>query len=226
MGTELNHLGIILDGNRRYAKKLGLQPWKGHEEGAKRVEEVIKASLEFKIKELTLYTFSTENFKRNKKEVDFLMKLFKKSFEEFLKRDYIKKIKINFAGDKSLFSDEIRKMMNKVEEMTKDNKGLIVNFAMGYSGKKEIVNSVRKIIAKGIKAKDVDEKTISENLYIKNDVDLIIRTSGEKRTSGFLLWQGDYAELLFVEKFWPQFTRQDLKDCIDKFHNRKRRFGQ
>jgi undecaprenyl diphosphate synthase len=224
------HVGIILDGNRRYAKKVGLPQLKGHEEGAKRVKEIIEESIRLKIKELTLYTFSLENFKRTKTEVGFLMKLFKKSFNEFMKKaeneKQLKKARIVFAGDKSLFSKDIRNMMNYVEKKTEKNSGIIINFAMGYGGRSEIVNAVKKIVKKEIRPEKINEKTISENLYVKNDVDLIIRTSGEKRISGFLPWQGVYAELIFLDKLWPEFTKDDLKSCIEEFNNRKRRFGK
>lgn len=222
-----NHIGIILDGNRRYAKKLGLQPWKGHEEGAKKLSELIDEILKINIKELTLYTFSTENFNRPKIEVDFLMKLFKKGFEELMsKKEYITRIKINFAGDKSLFPEDIRDMMNSVEEKTRKNSDLILNFAMAYGGRNELINAIKNIVRKNIDPEEIDEKLIYENLYIKEDVDLIIRTSGEKRTSGFLPWQSVYAELIFVDKLWPEFTKEDLHLCINEFNNRKRRFGQ
>lgn len=224
---EIKHIGIILDGNRRYAKKLGLQPWKGHEDGAKKVNELIDEILNLKIRELTLYTFSTENFKRPKVEVDFLMKLFKKGFEELMsKKGYMESIRIRFIGDKSMFPDDISSMMKSIEEKTNNNSDLILNFAMAYGGRNELVNAIRNIVKKKIDASDIDEKIVSENLYIKDDVDLIIRTSGEKRTSGFLPWQGVYAELIFIDKLWPDFTKEDLHSCIEEFNNRKRRFGQ
>ncbi len=227
MSEKLRHIGIILDGNRRYAEKLSMQPWKGHEEGAKKVIEIVEECLALKINELTLFTFSTENFNRPKIEVEFLMKLFKKGFKEFAEdKKYIDKIKITFAGDKTLFPKEIQTIMASIESKTKNNKDMTVNFAMAYGGRSEIINAVKKIISKKVSLENIDEKIISDNLYIKNDVDLIIRTSGEKRTSGFLPWQGVYAELIFIDKMWPQFTKEDLHLCIDEFNSRKRRFGK
>ena len=224
----LNHLGIILDGNRRYAKKLGLKTWDGHREGANRVKDVIDESLAFGIKNLTLYTFSTENFKRDGHEVEFLMKLFKEVFKKVQKsEDFTKKgIRLRFAGDRSLFPRDVQEIMVSLEEKMKDNNRISVNFAMGYGGRSEILNAVKRIIDKGFSSEDVDEKLISENLYIKEDLDLLIRTGGEKRTSGFLPWQGVYAELMFIDKLWPEFTKDDFKRCINEFEQRNRRFGQ
>lgn len=222
-----NHIGIILDGNRRYAKNQGKNAWEGHEDGAKNVKEIIDEASKLDVKELSLFVFSTENFKRPKIEFEFLMKLFKKAFSDMEKNeDYVKKYKINFSGDKTLFSKDIQKIMLSIEGKTNKNNGLRINFCMGYGGRSELVNAVKNIIDKNIKSKDILEKTISDNLYVKSDVDLIIRTSGEKRTSGFLPYQATYAELIFLDKMWPEFTRQDLNDCIEEFKSRKRRFGK
>lgn len=222
-----NHIGIILDGNRRYAKNKGKNAWEGHEDGAKNVKEIIDEASKVGVKELSLYVFSTENFKRPKIEFEFLMKLFKKAFSDIEKNeDYIKKYKIKFAGDKSLFSEDIQKIMLSIENKTKGNIGLRINFCMGYGGRSEMIHAIKNIIDKKIKSDDITEKTISDNLYVNSDVDLIIRTSGEKRTSGFLPYQATYAELIFLDKMWPEFTRQDLNDCIEEFNNRKRRFGK
>lgn len=223
----LKHIGIILDGNRRYAKNQGKNAWEGHKDGAKNVKEIIDESSKLGIKELSLFTFSTENFKRPKIEFEFLMKLFKKAFSEIEKNEeYIRKYQIVFAGDKSLFSKDIQKIMISIENKTKNNNELKINFCMGYGGRNEIVTAVKNIINKKIKIEDITEKMILDNLYVTSDVDLIIRTSGEKRTSGFLPYQATYAELIFLDKMWPEFTRQDLASCIEEFNNRKRRFGK
>ena len=222
-----NHIAIILDGNRRYAKNQGKNAWEGHEDGAKNVKEIIDEASKVGIKELSLYTFSTENFNRSKIEVEVLMKLFKRAFEEIKKDEkYIKNYKIVFAGDKTLFSKDIQEIMNTIEEKTKNNKGLKINFCMGYGGRNEIVHAIKNIVNHKLKSEDITEKTLLENLYVTSDVDLIIRTSGEKRTSGFLPYQATYAELIFLDKMWPEFSRQDLHSCIEEFNNRKRRFGK
>ena len=221
------HVGIILDGNRRYAKRLGLKPWKGHEEGAKRLKEVILKSMGLGIRNLTLYIFSTENFNRSKIEVEFLMLLFRRGFKEVEKQEEImENVRIHFAGQLALFSDDMQERMAALEKKTEKNTRMTLNMAMAYGGRDEIVNTVRKIIDKNIPSKDITEETIKENLFISEDADLIIRTSGEKRLSGFLPWQGTYAELIFVDKMWPEFTENDLVACVEEFNSRKRRFGR
>lgn len=223
----INHIGIILDGNRRYAKSVGKNLIEGHEQGAKNIKEIIDEASKIGLKELSLYVFSTENFNRPKIEVEFLMKLFKKAFSEIEKNeDYIKNYKIIFAGDKTLFSKDIQKIMESIEDKTKNNTGLNINFCTGYGGRSEIVTAIKKIIDKKIKIENIDEKIVLDNLYVPSDVDLIIRTSGEKRTSGFLPYQATYAELIFLDKYWPEFTRKDLSSCVEEFNNRKRRFGK
>lgn len=224
----INHVGIIPDGNRRHAKNLGLNPWKGHRKGAERVQEVVEQAIELGVKNLTFYIFSTENFNRSKLEVEFLMKLFK----HFLKKikddkDFLNKgIRIRFAGDKTLFSKEIQKSMELLEQKTKGNNKLSLNLAMGYSGRAEILNAIKKLIDKKIPLNDIDEEIIKNNLYIKEDIDLIIRTSGEKRLSGFFPWQAVYSELFFIDKHWPDFTKEDFKNCVSDFEKRNRRYGQ
>lgn len=223
---EPKHIAIILDGNRRYAKKLGLKLWEGHSKGAKKVEELIDWCNELKIKELTLYSFSIENFKRNKKEVNFLMNLFRKQLEILKKDKRIEKnkIKIKFIGRLSLFPEGIQKEMKQIMEKTKNNSNFIINFAMGYGGRAEIVDAVNNIIKKGIKK--ADENIITKNLYISSEPDLVIRPGGEKRVSNFLIWQSYYAEWFFTDKLWPEFTKNDLIKAINDFKKRQRRFGE
>ncbi|MBR9690297.1 di-trans,poly-cis-decaprenylcistransferase [Candidatus Woesearchaeota archaeon] len=227
--SGINHVGIILDGNRRWAKEKGKPPWDGHIEGAKRVEEVIKNSLELKIKNLTLYTFSDKNFGRSKLEIRFLMSLFKKMFKKAQghEKDWIDKgIRVRFAGKKALFPKDIQKLMTEIEEKTKEGGNLTVNFAMGYGGRLEILNAVRKLVNKGIKEEDIDEKSFSNELYVPESADLIIRTSGENRLSGFLPWQSTYSEFIFLDKYWPDFKKEELVECIETFKSRNRRFGK
>ncbi len=224
------HLAITLDGNRRFARRLMQSPENGHEWGYKKVKELIKWCNEFKIKELTLYTFSLENFNRPKREFNYLINLFKKAFKELQKEKDLKKTKIRFIGRTYLFPKEIQKEMFKLEEKTRKNKPFKLNFAMAYAGRAEIIDAVKKI-AEAVKyndldVKDINEKTISQNLYLDSEPDLIIRTS-ESRLSGFLTWQSVYSELIFLPKvLWPEFTKELFVSCLEEYSNRQRRFGR
>ena len=224
------HVGLILDGNRRFAKKLGLQPWKGHEFGIKKIEELLKWCLELGVKELTLYSFSTENFNRNKQEIKFLFNLFKKKFEQMKNDSKILKngVRINLIGRIEMFPADIRKAMLEVAEKTKNNKKLIVNFALAYGGRQEIIDSFKEILKNNpnVNLNKINEELITKNLYLQSEPDLIIRPGGEMRMSNFLLWQSSYAELFFIEKLWPEFTKEDLVNIIKEFNQRQRRFGR
>ena len=226
------HVGIILDGNRRFAKRLMLKPWKGHEFGAEKVKKLLEWSKDVGIKELTLYAFSYENFNRPKKEFEYLMDLFRKEFDKLIDNKDISKneIKINFIGRLQLFPKDIQERMYKIVEKTKKYNRYIVNIAMAYGGRAEIVDAVKRIGEKikegSLDVKNINEKLFSDNLYMSDDADLIIRTGGEKRTSGFLPWQGTYAELVFVDKSLPEFEKEDFLQCIKEFQGRKRRFGK
>ncbi|MBS3114505.1 di-trans,poly-cis-decaprenylcistransferase [Candidatus Woesearchaeota archaeon] len=223
------HIALVLDGNRRYAKKIGLQPWKGHEFGVKKLEELFKWCIELDIKELTLYCFSTENFRRAKKEVDYLFNLFWKEFEKMKQgRGVFKdKVKVNVIGRTKMFSKKMQEAMIEAMETTKKNEALLVNFAMAYGGRQEITDAFKNIIknSKKIKPNQIDEILITKNLYLKSEPDLVIRPGGEKRMSNFLLWQSCYSELFFTDKLWPEFTKKDLIKCIEEFNKRDRRFG-
>jgi len=226
------HIGIILDGNRRFAKRLMLEPWKGHEYGAGKIEKLFDWCKELDIKELTLYCFSQENFNRPKEEFDFLMNLFIKTFKKYKndKRIHENKIKINFIGRTDMLPKELQKEMKEMAEKTKNYSDYIVNFALAYSGRDEILDAVKKIAKQvknnQLKENEIDEKTFGKNLYINSEPDLIIRTGGEKRTSNFLPWQSVYSEWLFLDKMWPEFEKQDLINAIKDFKNRERRFGR
>ena len=219
------HVGIILDGNRRFAKKIMKQPWKGHEYGLKKLDNLIEWSIEFGVKELTLYCFSLENFNRPKKEFNYLMKLFKKEAENLKKNPKIDKykIKIRFIGKRELLSPELQELMKENEEITKNNKNCIINLAIAYGGRQEMVEAIKKLVKSKQK---INEKNLQKNLWLQNEPDFIIRTGGEKRTSNFLPWQSTYSEWIFLDKLWPEFTKQDLKNFIKEFYNRKRRFGR
>ncbi len=224
------HIAVILDGNRRFSKRLMKSPEKGHEWGYKKVKELIRWCKEFKIKEITLYTFSLENFNRPKREFNYLMKLFKKAFKELQKDNNFKKIKVKFIGRIYMFPEEVQKEMFKLESISKKNKPFKLNFAMAYTGRAEIVDAVKKIAEEakynGLKIDEISEKMMAENLYLNSDPDLIIRTS-ESRLSGFLTWQSVYSEIIFLpEILWPEFTKENFISCLEEYSNRQRRFGR
>ncbi len=225
------HIAIILDGNRRFAKKLGLKPWKGHDFGLRKLEELFSWCIELGIKELTLYCFSTENFKRAKQEIDYLLKLFWKEFAKMKDGQgmFKNKIKVNVIGRLNMFSKKMRDAMFEAMERTKNNKALVVNFALAYGGRQEITDAVNKIVKQikqgKIKINNINEKLITKNLYLKSEPDLMIRPGGEIRTSNFLTWQSIYSEWIFIDKLWPEFTKEDLIKCIEEFKRRERRYG-
>lgn len=223
------HVAIIMDGNRRYAKRHGWLPWNGHESGAKVVEQLPNWCKEMGIEELTLYAFSIENFGRDKKEVDYLMQIFKQQFDKLLAKDDLE-YRVNFIGRIQMFPADIQERMYKLMDKTADKEKYKVNFAMAYTGRAEIVDSFIKN-AKRVKSgelvpDEIDEKTVAEGLYLQSNPDLVIRTSGEQRTSGFLPWQAVYAELYFCSKMWPDFGKHDLELAVQDYSDRKRRFGK
>ncbi len=225
------HIAIILDGNRRFAKRLMMKPWKGHEWGEKKVEDLLTWCDDLKIKELTLYTFSLENFNRPKKELDYLMKIFKESFEKIKVDPRLKEnsIKVNFIGRIEMFPSDVTKAMRELEKKTKNNSAHIINFAMAYGGQDEIVEAAKKIAQKvkegKLDIKKINKETFEDNLYMKDSPDMIIRTGGEKRSSNFLPYQSAYSEWFYIEKMWPEFEKEDFIKCIKEFGQRQRRFG-
>jgi len=226
------HIAIIMDGNRRFSKRLMMKPWKGHEWGARKVEKIVDWCKDLNINELTLYAFSVENFNRPKKEFDYLMNLFEKEFEKFKDdpRLYKNKIKINFIGRIWMFPKEVQERMNEIMDRTKEHNNYTINFAMAYGGRTEVIDAAKKIaeqIKKGkLNIEDINEENFSRNLYMIDEPDLIIRTGGEKRLSNFLPMQGAYAELIFLDKMWPEFEKEDLIKCIEDYNQRERRFGK
>src|SRR3989338_1476732 len=224
------HIGLVLDGNRRFAKRLMLKPWKGHEYGAEKIEKLFEWCKELNIKELTLYCFSIENFNRPKDEFDYLMNLFKKEFTKMKDDPRLKDIKINFIGRLNMFPKDVQDSMNVLIEKTKNNKPYMINFAMAYGGRAEVIDATKKI-AEAVKegkldVDDINEQVFEKNLYNASEPDLIIRTSGEKRTSGFLIYQAAYSELIFIDKMWPEFEKEDFVKAIKEYSNRERRFGK
>lgn len=234
--TENNvprHVAIILDGNRRFAKKLMIKPWKGHEWGAEKVRSILEWIKEIKgIQELTLYCFSIENFERPKDEFAYLMNLFKEEFRRFYDDERLvdNQIKIRFIGRISMFPQEIQDLMHRIMEKTKEHSRYVINFAMAYGGRTEIIDAVQKIAAEveqgRLKASDINQQLVENHLYMADEPDLIIRTGGEKRSSNFLCYQSAYSEWVYLEKMWPEFEKKDFLQCIEEFKERKRRFGK
>ena len=228
---NVKHIAIILDGNRRWAKERGLFPTKGHEKGAKTLEEIAIYANEIGLKYLTVYIFSTENWKRSKEEVTFLMGLFKSYFTKLSKKMNSKNIKIKFFGSEEEITDELKKLKDDVENITKGATGLQLNLCFNYGGRREIVETVKKISNKvkngEILVDDITEELFSRNLYSEGieDPDIMIRTSGEKRLSNFLPWQLTYTEFFFLDKYWPDFKKEDLNGIISEYETRDRRMG-
>lgn len=229
--NRLRHVAIIVDGNGRWAKLKGKTRSEGHLEGSKTLEKLIfHVSDNTDIEVLSLYVFSTENFKRDKKEVDYLMSLFIKWFKKSKKEYKNKNIRILFSGRKDPLSDKVYSAMKELENDTKNNTGLIVNFCLNYGGRAEIVDTTKKIVKDvvegNININDIDEDYFSNKLYNKlPDVDYLIRTSGEQRISNFLLWEISYAEFIFVDAYFPDFNTYEFDKVIEKYYKRDRRFG-
>ncbi len=229
----INHLALILDGNRRFAKRLMKQPWKGHEWGAQKVQKVMGWSRELGIKELTMYAFSLQNFNRPKIEFKYLMDLFRKEWDDLGQPEKLQELKdegiqINFLGRIHLFPKDVQDKMNKLMENTKNNSKFKVNFAMAYGGQEEILDAIGAMADK-IKNGTIQEVTkelFEKHLYTASEPDLIIRTGGDKRTSNFMNWQSWYSEWLFMDKFWPEFEKIDLVNAVDDYNSRNRRFGK
>lgn len=223
------HLGIIIDGNRRWAKKKGLLSLEGHRKGLNNVQKIGDYCTKKGIKILTLYTFSTENWKRSKKEVSYLMKLIKESLnKKNIQELHKKKIKLQIIGQKERLPQVLQKKIKEAEELTKNNKQRILNLAISYGGRPEIIQAVKNIIKKKIPANKITEDLINKNLWTAGlpYPDLIIRTGGVKRLSNFLTWQSAYSEFYFTKKSWPEFTEKDLDKALLDFSHRDRRFGK
>jgi undecaprenyl diphosphate synthase len=227
-----NHVAIIMDGNGRWAKKIGKKRAFGHENGTKSVRDCINQSLRLGIKNLTLYVFSTENWNRPKFEVNALMDLLVYSLENERVNLIENGIKLNVIGELETLKDKAKTKLKSIISETKSNKKLNLNLAISYGSKQEIVNVIREISNKVknniISSKNIDENIINEHLYTRNlpNVDLLIRTGGEKRVSNFLLWQIAYAEMYFTDLLWPDFKKEDFIDALDDYQKRDRRFGK
>ena len=216
-----------MDGNGRWAKKKLLPRLVGHNKGLESVRRITEYCIKYNVKTLTLYAFSTENWKRPTKEVDGLIKLFSESISKESKKIHSNNIKLNFIGDTSTFTEALRLKIKEIEKKTFKNKKLILNVALNYGGRLDIVNSVNNFYSKKKKIKNITEKDINSGLYTKgySDVDLLIRTGGQQRMSNFLLWQSAYAELFFSKKLWPDFDEKIFVDALYFFQNTERKFG-
>jgi undecaprenyl diphosphate synthase len=219
------HIAIIMDGNGRWGLKKYNDRNKGHYYGLQNINKVIKNCIKLHIKYLTLYTFSTENWNRPKKEIEYLFFLFKFFYQKNFNKINKNNIRIKFIGDLKNIPADLKVIIKKIQKKTKNNNRITVVFAFNYGAKSELINAFKKIHKN--KKNKITEDLISNNLYTKNipDPDILVRTGGEKRLSNFLLWQLSYAELFFIEKNWPDFNFLDLKKIVNKFRGIKRRFG-
>ena len=226
------HIAIIMDGNRRWARNKKMPIQLGHKTGAETLEKIAKYANKIGIKYLTVYAFSTENWKRSEEEVNNLMLLLQAYIDDFSKRADLENIKINVIGDLTKLSEKLQKSIQKCVQRTTDNTGLTLNIAFNYGGRAELVKATREIaleVQKGkISIDEITEETLEKHLYTANqpEPDLMIRTSGEIRTSGFLMWQMVYTEFLFLEKYWPDFSEKDLDVAIEEYQKRKRNLGK
>lgn len=225
------HIAIIMDGNRRWAKAKGLPVGLGHKQGAKTLENIVRYANKIGIKYITVYAFSTENWKRAEDEVSTLMNLMQSYLDDYSKRADSENIKVKILGNRQGLSEKMIKQIDKCMERTKNNTGITFNIALNYGGRAELIQAIKNIVNEvnqnNINIEDITEQTISDNLYTKGqpDPDLLIRTSGELRLSGFLPWQSVYTELLFIDKNWPDFNEEDLDKAIEEYQKRNRKFG-
>ena len=226
--TQLKHIAIIMDGNRRWAKEKFLPSAVGHQKGVETLKETMRTFDEYGIKYLTVYAFSTENWNRKKEEVDFLMGLLAKTLSNELDEMHKENVKIKFLGDLEKLNDSLISVVRNAEEKTKNNTGVNLNIAFNYGARDEIVNACKAIINEKLTAEDITEEVISSHLYTKDipDPDLLIRTGGEKRVSNYLLWQLAYSELYVTNAYWPDFDKSELNKAILEFEKRNRRFGK
>jgi len=229
-----HHVGIILDGNRRFARSANLEVWLGHELGAQKVEEVLAYLYELGIKVVTLYAFSTENFQRRAAEVQKIMEIAKRKFAEIMSNPIIHKykVKVKAIGRTKLLPEAVQETIRQAETITEKYSDFQLNIAIGYGGRTEIVDCVKEITNKALEGKikldEISEEMIGQHLYTRGipDPDLIIRTSGEERLSGFLLWQSAYSELCFLEVYWPEIRKIDIWRAIRTYQQRERRHGK
>jgi tritrans,polycis-undecaprenyl-diphosphate synthase [geranylgeranyl-diphosphate specific] len=234
--TLPKHIGVVLDGNRRWATARDMIPWHGHKEGAMKVRKFLEWCLDIGVRTITLYAFSTENFDRPSDEVQELMTIYEENLSELLHSDVIhkNKVRVSVIGRTNLLPEKIQGLIHEMNILTKDYADFYLNIALAYGGRAEIVDAVKLIASKvadgAVASADIDEALIEKHLYTsylpQPEPDLIIRTSGEARLSNFLIWQAAYSELFLVDVYWPEFREIDLKRAIRSFQNRHRRYGK
>lgn len=226
--TNLKHIAIIMDGNRRWAKEKHLPSAMGHQKGVDSLRSTMRLFDQFGIKYLTVYAFSTENWNRKKEEVEFLMGLLAKTLLNELDDMHKENVRIRFLGDLTKLSKNLVDIVKNAENKTKDNTGVNLNIAFNYGSRDEITNALKAIVQEGLKSEDITEETVSNHLYTKDipDPDLLIRTGGEKRISNYLLWQLAYSEIYVTDAYWPEFDENELSKAIVEFEHRNRRFGK
>ncbi len=230
--TDLKHIAIIMDGNRRWAKEKNLPSAFGHKKGVDALKSTLRACDKYGVKYLTVYAFSTENWNRKQEEVDFLMELFAKTIENELDEMHKENVIINFIGDIKKLNPKLQKILYNAVEVTKNNSGVHFQIAFNYGSRHEIVSAVQSIcdkVKKGlINPEDITEDTVMQNLYTKDmpDPDLLIRTGGEQRISNYLLWQIAYSEIYITNQFWPDFNGDSLALAIQEYGKRNRRYGK
>lgn len=222
------HIAIIMDGNRRWAREHHFATAIGHQQGAKTLKNIIKYCDKIGVKYLTVYAFSTENWKRTKEEVDCLMSLFITTLKNDLKEMHKNNVKVRFLGNRSELASNLQDVMAESEQLTENNTGVNFQIAFNYGSRAEITNALKTIISEGIDPNNISEETISEYLYTKNipDPDLLIRTGGDKRVSNYLLWQIAYSEIYVTNTLWPEFDEKAMDAAIEEFNSRQRRFGK
>lgn len=226
--TNLKHIAIIMDGNRRWAKEKNLPTAMGHKKGVDALRNTLRACDKLGIKYLTVYAFSTENWNRKQEEVDFLMNLVAITLTNELDEMHEENIQIHFIGDLTRLNSNLQKILANAVEKTKNNTGVVLQIALNYGSRDELVHAVKNIIEKNVLPENVNEQLISDNLYTAGipDPDILIRTGGEQRISNYLLWQIAYSEIIVRKEFWPEFGRELLIECIEEFGNRHRRYGK
>lgn len=219
-------VSMIMDGNRRWAKERNLSSIDGHTQGYEKLKEVVEWMKEAGIPNLIIYAFSTENWNRSEEEVSFLMELLRRVLKEEIEEFNKKGVRLVFAGDLTRFSEDIQELMGDATEKTKNNSEHTLVLCVSYGGRTEIINTVNKLLKNG--EQSVDEESFTQQLWTKDvpDPDIIIRTGGERRLSGFLPWQGVYSELFFLDTYWPEFSKEEFLGILDEFSNRERRRGK
>ena len=226
--TNLEHIAIIMDGNRRWAKEHFLPSMMGHKKGVDALKKITRACDDFGVKYLTLYAFSTENWNRKKEEVDFLMDLLATTLKSELDELNQNNVKMNFIGDLTALNQNLQDILEKSIEVTKNNTGVVLTVAINYGARDEIIHAIKNIIKDGKKEDEITQELVSKYLYTKDipDPDLLIRTSGEKRISNYLLWQIAYSEIYVTDTYWPEFDKEKLAQAIIEFGLRQRRWGK